>query len=383
MCVSVLVALTLIATSRPSPAAGPSVVIISEPGVDGAVTERIEQSVRTRRAVLPLRPMPQETRAPEELANEQRIAAIAQALTRARQHEEVAAWDACTEAAGDMLGSATEVLATSDALELLRDLHLQIGACISLGPEPESAQPHFRTATLLDETPPPKGMHREEAEQALERARADVLALQHGPVRIETDPPGAEVWIDGKQVPGVTPLTATVRLGSHFVTVRRFRYEPDTRAMLLQPKSSVRLVMHLARRDTLTQQLAEVNGGKREVPADELRLARAVWSRAGQVMLLGPAKGPARAGAVSATLIGASSGATVRSRVLSGELDDDELTLQVCSLLGERCEVESTSVLESPWFWIATGVALIGGGIAIGFAVDSQRETVFCPADGC
>ncbi len=383
LCVTVLVAVALIATTTPAWPAGPSVVILSQRGVDADLAERIEESVRARRAVLPLRPMPEETRAPEDLANEQRVAAIAQALQRARQHEEVAGWDACTKEAGDMLGSATEVLATQNRLELLRDLHLQIGACMSLGPEPESAQPHFRSATLLDETPPPKGLHREEAERALEAARADVLRLQRGPVRIETDPPGAEVWIDGKQAPGVTPLTVPARLGTHFVTVRRFRYEPDTRAMHLQPKTRVRLVMHPARRDTLTQQLAEVNAGKREVPAGELQLARALWSRAGQLLLLEPAKGAAQQGAVSATLLGASTGATVKRRVLSPALDDDQLMLQVCALLGERCEVESSSVFASPWFWIATGVALVGGAIAVGFAVDSQRGAVFCPSGGC
>jgi hypothetical protein len=86
---------------------------------------------------------------------------------------------------------------------------------------------------------------------------------------------------------------------------------------------------------------------------------------------------------VRIALLDANQGATVRSRSVAGDIEDDALLEQVCGLLGERCVAEESSVFASPWFWIATGAALIGGGIAIGFVVDSQRDTVFCPAGGC
>ena len=183
-------------TTQLTHAAGPSVVVMTDGDVDAGMVKRINSIIRSKRALLPLRPLPPEVRSPAELANEERIKAIALALERARKHEEVAAWDGCSKEAGDQLGVATELLATSGKLELLRDLHIQIGVCMSLGEQAANAQPHFVLATLLDESPPQQGIHREEAERAHERARAEVLGRTQGPVRIETDPPGAEVWID-------------------------------------------------------------------------------------------------------------------------------------------------------------------------------------------
>ena len=245
---------------------GTPVLVLPEPGLDAPLAERVEQVVASRRPLRPLRPTPPYARSPREVGVEQRVAAIADALSRARKHEEWARWDECAKEGGDKLGVATELLASTDKLELLRDLHLQIGACLSLGPEPANAQPYFRIATLLDEAAPPRGAHRAEAEQALEMARAEVLARRRGPVRIETEPPGAEVWIDGRRTPGVTPLTVTVRLGEHFVTLRRFRFESQTNYALLQPRTSMRFVLQPAGRETLARQLADAKAGKRKPP---------------------------------------------------------------------------------------------------------------------
>jgi len=220
--------------------AGPSVVVIGEGDVDRGMVDRITDIIRSRRSLMPLRPWPPEVGSPEQLANEERIKAIARALNRARKHEEVAAWDDCAKEAGNQLGVATELLATSGKLELLRALHIQIGVCMSLGAQGANAQPHFELATLLDESPPTQGLHREEAELAHHQARAEVLGRTRGPVRIETDPPGAEVWVDGQRVTGVTPVDVSVRLGNHFVTLRRFRHEPECGSLWSAPRADSR-----------------------------------------------------------------------------------------------------------------------------------------------
>jgi hypothetical protein len=37
-----------------------------------------------------------------------------------------------------------------------------------------------------------------------------------------------------------------------------------------------------------------------------------------------------------------------------------------------------------PWYvWPIAGVAVVGAAIAIGFAADAARPTVFCPSGGC
>jgi len=359
----------------------PPVVVAREAGVDANLAKRLEREVKRHRAVLPMRPLPPLTQSPEELAHADRVKAIARALERARRHEEVAAWDACTKEAGDRLGDATEILAARNELALLRDLHLQIGACLSLSATPDDAQPHFRTATLLDESAPPKGQHRQEAEVALERARAEVLARRRGPIRIETDPPGAEVWLDGVKVPGTTPVEAPVRLGTHFVTLRRFRHEPDTTQAMMQPGSPLRFVLSPAQHDTLRRQLAEVRAGKRKVPARELRLARAVFSGAEELILLRPAAGPTQTASIRIDVIEPESGTSIRSQLVPADADDDDLESRLCTALAAACPEEEGGI---PWYvWPIVGVAVTGGAVALGFYLDSQRTTAFCPAGGC
>jgi hypothetical protein len=371
----------VVAPGRQARAEGGSLVVITETGADGALARRVEREVKRLRTVLPLRPLPPITQSPEELANADRVEAISRALERARRHEEVAAWDACAKEAGDRLGDATEVLATTGNLSLLRDLHLEIGACLSLGPSPANAQPHFRKATLLDESAPPKGQHREEAELALDHARTEVLSRQRGPVRIDTDPPGAEVWIDGKKVDGETPVSVPVRLGSHFVTLRRFRYEPQTTQALLQPKSDLRFVLAPAQRDTLRRQLAEVGADQRQVSAREQELARARFSGAEQLVRIEPVSGPTKTTAVRVEVVEPIAGASIRHQMVPQGVDDDDLRDRICSALGEACPEESGGI---PWYiWPIAGVAVTGGAVALGFYLDNQRATAFCPAGGC
>lgn len=356
------------------------VVILRRGPVDGSLASRIETIVSGRRAVLPLKSLPQRSRSPEEIANEQRVKAIELALERSRKHEEVAAWSECVKESSDQLGPAIELLATSGRLDLLRELHVQIGSCMSLAGQQSDAMPHFRKAALLDEAPPKKGLHREEAELVHDAARSEVIGRARGPVRIITDPPGAEVWIDGRRIPGVTPLSTDVRLGQHFVTLRRFRHEPQTTQSLLQPKSTARYTLETARRDTLREQLGEVRSGARKVPGQELDLAKAIWAGADQLIVLQKPPGPSVA--IRMSLLDASNGRRVRTQTIPIAADDDELRVSVCGVLGEKCPADSGINLHAI-VWPLVAAVTIGGLVSLGFILDSQRETVFCPSGGC
>jgi hypothetical protein len=354
-------------------AAGPAIVVFRERGVAAPRALAITRALQPHRVVRGQRPLPPRTRSPAEVGNEERLRSIERALERSRRRQEVAEWEACAKEAGDALGDAVEVLASSGRLDVLRDLHLQIGVCLSLGASPGDALPHFRSATLLDETPPPSGLYREEAERELAKARAEVLALRRGKTRISSLPTGAEVWIDGRRR-GRTPIDVDVRLGTHFVTLRRFRHEPETSNVLLQPGTAIRFVLAPARRATLRHQLGRVKAGELAPAQKELRQAIAEWSHAGELVTLAPAPG----GAIAARLVAAGSGKVLRTRHIR---PDDELDQAVCRLLGESCVPESRG---PPWWvWPIVGAAVIGTGVAIGFAVDSQRGAVFCPRAGC
>jgi hypothetical protein len=310
----------------------------------------------------------------EKAAMAERAASIRLALERARKAESEAEWDACVREAASAMSDAVEVLARVDDLLSLRDLHVQIGACLTLGGSAPSARPHFVSAALLDESPPRVGLHRAEAVAAQAAGLAEVVSRARGKVRLSSTPPGAEVWIDGRRVPGLTPVEVDVRLGDHFVTLRRFRFEAHAQLMLLQPSGSVRLALEPAQRGTLRDQLAAVAAGAISPTADDLRLARAVWSRAEQVVAIAPL-GPVPDAGCRVRVLDALTGQTLRSAQLLGRDDDDALRRAVCETLGETCEPRARGV---PWYvWPIASVALVGAGVSTAFLVNANRDYKF------
>jgi hypothetical protein len=370
-------ALALLAPAAPAIAAGPPVVVAADPGADAGLVKRVREAVAGRRAIREdLALPPAEGVSTEQAAMDARAASIRLALDRARRAESEASWDGCVREAAGAMSDATLVLAKVNDLALLRDLHVQIGACLTLADSGPSASPHFVSAALLDEAPPRAGQHREEAEKAQADARAEVLARARGKVRIETAPPGAEVWVDGRKAAGVTPLEVDARLGDHFVTIRRFRFEPHTELVGLQPSGVVRVALDPARRPTLRDQLAQLAAGAIPPSEAELRLARAVWSRAEQLVTVAPA-GP---GACRVEVLDASTGQAVRGVSVSAAAGDDVLRRAVCDALGETCEARSKGV---PWYvWPIAGAALIGATVSTVFLVNANRDYRFVPCSG-
>jgi hypothetical protein len=373
--------LTLIIVPSAPPtaeAAGPPVVVSADQGVDSTLLRRVRDVVSARRAIRDdLALPPPDAVSADQVAMTERAAGIRLALGRARRAESEASWDACVREAADALPAAVEVLAKVNDLLLLRDLHLQIGACLTLAGSPANARPHFVSAALLDESEPTIGVHREQAEKLQAEARLEVLARAHGPVRIETVPPGAEVWIDGRKATGVTPLTVDARLGDHYITARRFRFEPHTERSVLQPSGTARVVLDPAGRGTLREQLASLAAGALTPPStDELRLARALWSRAEQVVALTPV------GAKRCRLqvLDAATGEVLKSAPISHNEEDDSLRRAVCNALGETCETKPRGI---PWYvWPIGGLAIAGGVVSAVLIANANRDYRFvaCPA---
>ncbi len=383
-----LVALVTLVVTVPALAAGPPVVVNGEPGTDASLLRRVREVVSQRRAVREDLPPPlAEALSPEQAALAERTASIRLALKRAQRAESEAAWAQCVREAASALSDAIEVLGQAGDLGLLRDLHVQIGACLTLDQNAPSARPHFVAAALLDEGPSKAGAHREEAERAQESARVEVTARSRGKVRIETAPAGAEVWIDGRKAPGVTPLEVDVRLGDHFVTARRFRFEPHTELAVLQPSGSHRIVLDPARRGTLREQLAALGAGAGPPPGvgpgaisavpplSELRLGRAVWSRAEQAVVV------SRAGdAYRVEVLDAITGQTLRASRVASTDSDDVLRREVCDALGETCAPKAGGI---PWYvWPIAGAALAGAVVSTTFIVNASRQYRFCAAGG-
>jgi hypothetical protein len=359
--------------------AGPAVMVSVGQGIEPSRGRAVREIVASRRQVVDFVPLPAPGDVSTDLiAIEQRGQAVRLALARARKKESEALWDDCVrEVAGEM-SDALEVIATTGELALLRDLHLQAGICLSLADQVSGARSHFRSAALLDETPPPSGLHREEAERVQVEARNEILARWRGKVRIVTEPPGARVLIDGREVPGVTPLEADARLGDHFVTLRRFRYESNTEQRLLQPFGLVRVNLEPARRSTLGAQLFAVRHARAPMPsADELFLAEAAWSRAEQVV--GISRPDANAN-YRLALTETATGKVLRQLTLSRSADSAATRRTVCDLIGETCEA-STGI---PWYvWPLAGAVVAGGIVTTTVVLENNRDTRFCPPSGC
>jgi hypothetical protein len=376
----ILVAATtaLSVATRAVAAAGPPVLLAEERGVDARSALLVRDAVSSRRSIRDDIPLPHGTSvSTERAAMEQRAASIRLALDRAKAREAEASWEECVREAAGAMSDAAEVLAKMGNFALLRSLHEQIGMCLTLAQKSADARPHFVAAALLDETPPKAGLHREEAEKAQEAVRAEVLARSSGRVRVETLPPGAEVWIDGRRAPGVTPLEVDVRLGDHYVTARRFRYETYTERTVLQPSGVVKIVLDPARRGTLRDQLAAVAGSPSPPGAREMLLARAIWSRAEQLVVV---RSSLPRGLVI-ELFDASSGGLVRSASVGPAAADADVRRSVCVALGEPCERPARGI---PWYvWPLGGVAITGVAIASGVLATQGRDIRFCPPKGC
>jgi hypothetical protein len=339
----------------------------------------VREIVASRRQVVDFLPLPAPGVVSTDLiAIEQRGQAVRLALARARKKESEALWDDCVREVAGAMSDAIEVIATTGEFALLRDLHLQAGVCMSLADQASGARSHFRSAALLDEAPPPSGLHREEAERVQVEARHEILARPRGKVRIVTEPPGARVLIDGREVPGVTPLDADVRLGDHFVTIRRFRYEPNTEQRFLQPFGVVRVNLEPARRSTLSAQLLAVRNAQAPAPsADELFLAEAAWSRAEQVVAISRPDANAN---YRLSLTETATGKVLRSVTLSRAADGAATRRTVCDLLGETCEASA----GIPWYvWPLAGAVIVGGVVTTAVVLENNRDTRFCAPSGC
>jgi PEGA domain len=343
--------------------------------VEAARLRAVREAVAHYRSVIDPAPLPaQGTASPEQVAVEQRAQAVRLALERARKRESEALWDDCVREAAGVMSDAIEVMAATGDLALLRELHLQTGVCMSLANQAPGARTHFLAAALFDESPPPAGLHREEAEVLQAESRKEVLSRPRGSVRIVTDPPGARVLIDGREMPGTTPLEADIRLGDHFVTIRRFRFEPNTEQRLLQPFGLVRVSLEPARRTTLAEQLAAVQAP----PRDELELALAQWSRAEQLIVATPQQ-PASSG-YKLSLVETGTGKSVRTTAVSASADGAAVRRSVCEVLGESCEVSR----GIPWYvWPLAGAVVVGGVVTTGVILENNRDTRFCPPAGC
>lgn len=234
-----------------------------------------------------------------------------------------------------------------------------------------------------------------ESIESFDRARARALSGARGTLIVETDPPGAEVYIDGRSY-GPSPATAEgLLVGAHYVTVKELGYEKlIARAEVssgrareehyaLAPNARAQLILSESSQAAIRGELGEQRAGEAIRSLGNTLVAAQIV-----VGVLRPAAG-GRVHVqlylyhVTTRLLQASQEATVsldeagmeRARQLATDLYAGvDLSGGIAApddpLVGRQPEL-----YEQWWFWtaIGAGVALIVGAIAIGVAVGGSQ----------
>jgi hypothetical protein len=239
-------------------------------------------------------------------------------------------------------------------------------------------------------------------QEVFDRARSRALSGARGTLVVETDPPGAEVYIDGRSY-GPSPVTAEgLLVGQHYVTVKELGYEKliaraDVRAgrpvqarFELQPNVRSQLVVSPEAQAAVRQELGETRAGD---------AIRSLGSTLGTTQVIIGVLSPAAGGQVHVQLYLYH----VHTRLLQAQ---QELTMTTDEAGMERARqvaielyrgVDMSGGIEAPpdaltlgpegprpaelheqwWFWtvIATGVAAIAGAVIAGVVLGGQ-ETV-------
>jgi tetratricopeptide (TPR) repeat protein len=112
--------------------------------------------------------------------------------------------------------------------QLFVDLHVYHGLSLLAEGKSKQAAKDFRQAVAMNpDTSLSPRQFPPDVIKAFERAKRQLLSGRPTQVRLMSKPAGADVFIDGKRQ-GVTPLTAPVYPGYHFVRVQKEGFSPWT-----------------------------------------------------------------------------------------------------------------------------------------------------------
>lgn len=222
---------------------GRTMSVLFVPVGDG--TPRAERAVRERLG----------ERGDVELRNLSRLAALAAADTAGsesdRDEEAQARLERADEAfsrfdyqaATTLLGEALELLRPScrsaSGRRRLADVHLQLAMVLQVHGESSAAQEELRTCMHLDERCAPDPAEHPPELVALHRELLEAPAGEPASLRVITEPPGAEVSLDGGE-PSATPFTfEAVRPGRHYVALDRDGFRPEVHVLNLAAGETV------------------------------------------------------------------------------------------------------------------------------------------------
>lgn len=241
-----------------------------------------------------------------------------------------------------------------------------------------------------------------DASEALERARIVVEERATGAVSIDTDPPHAEVWVNGRYS-GIAPVTVTsLPVGEHVVSAAKEGYARKTATILCADDelNATEVTLEPARRKPLFDQL--VQALRQEVRratgprTGDVEVTKGIGSLLlGEIGVLVATSGPAERARVDLYLVDPVSrrflnrvsrtlDISVRQKDAMVELVGELLDIDYGVAMGGS-PIEKVDSYDGPltskwWFWSAIGAGTLGAVTAA--ILSTQEEPPPAPTTG-
>ena len=291
-------------------------------------------------------------------------------------------------------GARTEaegLLAVPGGAEVYADAALRLGAVLGhLGRKAES-QAVLALALALDpDRPLTLAEFSPDVLDAVEAARRAPAPIRR--LRIETQPPGALIRVDGADV-GRSPVEVEVVRGQHVIVARSPLHRPTVRGVAVED-APASVSLELSRDEDALALAAGAERGLSEAAAqtlieaalrfgdlDEVVVVADTTRRGGPTLLVqrcaAPAAGgPARCSAVVELGYGERTGLPAAARAAWEAARTGELRYPPV-VLGDRggrpVDSDRCRVCRSPWLWTGVGVAL-AAGVALTIVATSSAK---------
>jgi hypothetical protein len=273
------------------------------------------------------------------------------------------------------------VAASDEDLRILSQLLLQRGLNLLALKDKAEAGEAFSTAMHLGYQGPESGQFPPVVEAQITRTREELAGATRGALTLTVQPPGASIWIDGKEQ-GAPPVTVKLAPGLHHLRITRPGQEPKAFFQQLTAGKADRLDVFLKPlpESELARELLSARGKSLMATGDAGTLKR----------IFGPDRAllevePGGSGGLRATLLW--TGAQPTKERCSGPTENalaDCLAPRLYSMATGKDPRAAGSgpTVKTPlyrrwWLWtiVAAGVAGTGAGLGIYFGTRTPRAT--------
>jgi hypothetical protein len=285
--------------------------------------------------------------------------------------------------------AAEQLVALPGGAALYADASLRLGAVLNHAGRVSEAQAILALALALD---PDRPVTLAEFSPDIVTAVDSVRGLQLPTVRVEvtSDPPGAQLSIDGKDV-GRSPVIATLPIGQHVVVARGPQYHARGQAFAVDAATRGPLLVELDRDDEWTRLALGPQVGMPEAATqvltdatiryadlDGVVLVAATDHAGGPALLVQRCAGlPARCTAIVEIGYADASGLSAAAReawtaVRAADLRYPPSVFGDPRVTGTRV-AHHCEVCRSPWLWGGIGAAAVVATVAIIAVATSSR----------